>query len=78
MIILNISNTPPPNTGFGIVETIAPSLGKKPHNTKKPAPIPMVKRLTTFVIPISPTFWLNEVFGITPKMAANILPKPSA
>lgn len=37
----------------------------------------MVKRLTTFVIATSPTFWLNEVIGRQPKSEDSELMKPS-
>lgn len=41
------------------------------------APVAIVKRLITFVMAISPTFWLNEVIGIQPKSADSELIKPS-
>lgn len=37
----------------------------------------MVKRLTTFVIAISPTFWLKEVTGRQPNREEMLLAKPS-
>ena len=41
------------------------------------APVMMVKRLTTFVMAISPTFWLKEVTGRHPNSEEILLANPS-
>lgn len=70
-------NVQPPNTGSGKVANKAPKAGNKPANTIMIAPIKIVKRLTTFVIATSPTFWLKDVIGIQPNSAEILLIKPS-
>ena len=56
---------------------IAPILGQKPQSIRNIAPIDIAKRFTTLVIETSPTFCENDVFGSTPKNAANAEPRPS-
>ena len=55
----------------------APIFGQKPQITRNIAPIEIANLLTTFVIETRPTFCENEVFGSTPKSAANDEPIPS-
>ena len=55
----------------------APIFGQKPQITRNIAPIEIANLLTTFVIETRPTFCENEVFGSTPKSAANDEPRPS-
>ena len=56
----------------------APILGASPQTTRNTAPSVTTWRLITPVIAISPTFWLNVVFGIAPNTAASAVPTPSA
>ena len=56
---------------------IAPTFGNRPLMTRISAPMRMAKRLTTLVMPTSPTFWLKEVLGRTPNTAAMEEPTPS-
>ena len=78
LIIANISNTAPPKTGLGIEATIAPNLGINAHNIRNAAPVISTNLFTILVIATSPTFWLKDVFGITPNKVATTEPKPSA
>ena len=73
----NIITAAPPSTDCGMIETIAPSFGIRPHRIRNTAPVASAMRLTTFVIVTRPTFWLNEVFGRTPNSAAILEPSPS-
>ena len=73
----NIITAAPPSTDCGIMDTIAPSFGIRPHRMRKIAPTDRAPRLTTLVMVTRPTFWLNEVFGSTPNSAANEEPIPS-
>ena len=73
----NIITAAPPRTLCGMIEINAASFGNRPQNTRKIAPIESAKRFTTFVIATRPTFWLKDVFGSTPKIAAKEEPRPS-
>ena len=73
----NIMTAAPPRTDCGMMETTAPSFGHRPHRMRNTAPVEMAKRLTTLVIATSPTFWLKEVLGRTPRRAAKEEPRPS-
>ena len=59
------------------METMAASFGNKPQAIKNTPPVAMANRLTIFVMPTRPTFWLKEVLGSTPKRAAKEEPRPS-
>ena len=59
------------------METNAPSFGIRPQRIRNTAPVASAIRLTTFVMATRPTFWLKEVLGSTPKIAAKVEPRPS-
>ena len=67
----------PPRTGCGMMEITAPIFGKSPASTRMIAPMEIAKRLTIFVMPTRPTFWLKEVLGSTPNTVASAEPTPS-
>ena len=73
----NIITAAPPSTHCGIMDTSAASFGSKPQRIRNTAPHPNAKRFTIFVMVTSPTFWLKDVFGSTPKSAAKEDPIPS-
>ena len=73
----NIITAAPPSTLCGMIEISAASFGNKPHKIRNTAPDASAIRFTIFVIVTSPTFWLKEVFGRTPKSAASEEPIPS-
>ena len=66
-----------PSTASGRVASTAPKIGKIPARIMIRAPVAIVKRLTTFVIATSPTFWLKDVIGIHPNREERELMKPS-
>ena len=55
----NMMTVQPPSTQLGSVVKNAPMGGNRPPNM-------IVKRLTTWVIEMRPTFWLNDVMGEQP------------
>ena len=73
----NMMTAAPPRTDWGMMETTAASLGHRPHRIRKMAPQARALRLVILVMVTRPTFWLKEVFGNTPKKAANVEPRPS-
>ena len=73
----NIITAAPPRTLWGMMDTSAASFGNSPQKIRKIAPVANAKRFTTFVMATRPTFWLKEVLGSTPKMAAREEPRPS-
>ena len=77
MIDENIITAAPPSTDCGMIDISAPSLGISPHNIRNTAPDASATLLTTLVIATSPTFWLNDVLGSTPNIAASVEPRPS-
>ena len=74
----NITIPTPPSTGCGIPFISAANLGNNPSTTRSIPAITATCLLATLVNGISPTFWLNEVFGNAPTTPPNILPTPSA
>ena len=73
----NMITAAPPKTDCGMIDTTAPSFGHKPHKIRKIAPHESALRLVILVMVTRPTFWLNDVFGSTPKSAAKDEPRPS-
>ena len=67
----------PPKTASGSEAKNAPIGGKSPARSMHTAPVIIAKRFTTFVIVISPIFWLKEVTGGQPKSPDKVLAKPS-
>lgn len=76
-IVPNIIIVPPPKTDSGNDEKKLPIGGSKPTKIIQIAPVAIVKRLTTFVILIKPTFWLKEVIGGQPNNDEIELQNPS-
>ena len=74
----NMTMTPPPSTAIGMLEIAAPNFGTSPQAIRNSAPIVTTWRLMMPVIEISPTFWLNEVFGSAPNTPETAVPRPSA
>ena len=73
----NIITAAPPSTDCGMIEISAASFGQSPQRIRNTAPVASANRFTTFVMATSPTFWLKDVFGRTPKQAASEDPSPS-
>lgn len=67
----------PPRTAAGIDEKKCPIGGISPASIMAAAPVMIVKRFTTFVIAISPTFWEKEVTGGQPNREETADAKPS-
>ncbi len=67
IIAPNMMTVQPPSTQEGSVERSAPTGGKRPATIRMIAPNMIVKRLTTFVIAMSPTFCEKDVIGEHPK-----------
>ena len=65
-MVPNIISVQPPSTDSGRLAKKLPIGGSNPARIMQPAPVMMVKRLTTPVMLISPTFWLKEVTGGQP------------
>ena len=66
-MVPNIMMVQPPSTASGRVAKSLPTTGTRPARIMTKAPVIMVKRLTTLVMAIRPTFWLKEVMGMQPK-----------
>ena len=62
----NMMTVQPPSTQSGGVVKNAPKGGNRPPRIIASAPNMIVKRLTTWVIEMRPTFWLNDVMGEQP------------
>ena len=62
----NMMTVQPPSTQSGSVVKNAPMGGNRPPRIIAGAPNMIVKRLTTWVIEMRPTFWLNDVMGEQP------------
>ena len=73
----NIITVQPPSTAWGRELKNAPRGGNSEARIRIRAPVSMVKRLITFVIVTSPTFWLKEVRGGQPKHPDRALENPS-
>ena len=73
----NMITAAPPKTDCGMMDTTAPNFGHRPHRIRKTAPQAKALRFTILVMVTRPTFWLNDVFGNTPKRAAKLEPMPS-
>ena len=73
----NIMMVQPPSTASGRVANTAPKNGNIPARIIMQAPTPMTIRFTTFVMAISPTFWLKEVTGRHPRIPDSMLAYPS-
>ena len=73
----NMMTAAPPSTLWGMMDTMAASLGSRPHSTRNTAPQARAVRLTILVMVTRPTFWLKEVLGSTPNRAAKEEPRPS-
>ena len=73
----NIMIVQPPSTASGIDEKNRPIGGINPARIMDTAPVMIVKRFTTFVIAIRPTFWEKEVTGGQPNKEDNADAKPS-
>ena len=70
-MVPNIIIVQPPSTESGREAKKLPTGGSRPARIIQTAPVIMVKRFTTFVMLISPTFWENEVTGGQPSRAEN-------
>ena len=70
-MVPNIMIVQPPSTESGREAKKLPTGGSRPARIIQTAPVIMVKRFTTFVMLISPTFWENEVTGGQPSRAEN-------
>lgn len=66
----NMMTVQPPSTQSGSVVKNAPMGGNRPPRIIASAPNMIVKRLTTWVIEMRPTFWLNDVMGRAAEYAA--------
>ena len=76
-ILPNIIRVQPPNTASGKVASKEPKIGQNPARIIIIAPAARAYLLTTLVIAIRPTFWLNDVIGRQPKTDERALMKPS-
>ena len=77
MMAPNIITVQPPSTGAGREAKKAPMGWNMLARIMQAAPVMMVKRFTTRVMAIRPTFWLKEVMGVQPKREEMELAKPS-
>ena len=68
-MVPNIIMVHPPNTDSGKDAKKLPTGGNKPAKIMHPAPVAIVKRFTTFVMLIKPTFCENDVTGGHPNKA---------
>ena len=73
----NIMMVHPPKTLWGREAKKCPTGGRSPAKSMATAPVAMVKRFTTLVIAIRPTFWEKEVTGAQPKSPEMLDPNPS-
>ena len=73
VMVPNIMRVHPPKTDSGRLAKKFPIGGSRPARIMQTAPVIMVKRLTTLVMLIKPTFWLNEVTGGQPNRAESEL-----
>ena len=76
-MVPNIMMVHPPRTHWGKEEKNCPTGGRSPARSIMAAPLAMVKRLTTLVMAMRPTFCEKEVTGQQPKRAEMEEAKPS-
>ena len=76
-MVPNIMMVHPPRTHWGREAKNCPTGGRRQARSIIIAPVAIVKRFTTFVIAISPTFCEKEVTGQQPKSAEMEEAKPS-
>ena len=76
-MVPNIMVVHPPRTHWGREAKNCPTGGRRPARSIIIAPVAIVKRFTTFVIAIRPTFCEKEVTGQQPKSAEMEEAKPS-
>ena len=77
MMVPNIMTVHPPRTDSGREAKKLPIGGKRPARIMQPAPVAIVKRLTTLVMLIRPTFCEKDVTGGHPNSAEIAEANPS-
>ena len=73
----NIIRVHPPSTASGREAKITPSTGNSPARIIMAAPLATAFRFTTWVMAMSPTFWLKDVIGRQPNREDRALMNPS-
>ncbi len=73
----NMHRPAPPSTACGIDATTSPIFGNSPKASRMPPDTATTKRLRTPVMPTSPTFCENDVYGNVLKTPPMTVPRPS-